>query len=144
MSAWTSLLARIEGSKAYAPAAIAAFQAAGITVNADGTITMPDGTQGTFNASTGIITLADGSDVALPAYDPNGGQSHSNPLTSGVPVDLTVIWKESKGAVIGGGIGAVVGAALGVAAIPMAARVGALAGAALAGSMGAWVGSKVG
>lgn len=140
MSLWTAIKARLEGQTAYAPAAIAAFAAAGIKVNADGAVVMPDGTTGTFDPTTGIISLADGTDVALPAYDPTKGQTHDNPATKGVPIDLSEWAREGKGAAIGAGLGAVVGVALGMSFGPLGMRIGA----AIVSPVGAWIGWKVG
>lgn len=145
MSLWTAIKARLEGQTAYAPAAIAAFAAAGITVNADGTVAMPDGTKGTFDPSTGIISLADGSDVALPNYDPSQGQAHSNPTTTGVLFDVSAWWREASAGVEGLTVGSVVGIAIGAGiGASLAGPIGARIGATVAGSLGAWIGWKVG
>lgn len=141
MSVWTDILAKVEGQKAYAPAAMAAFAAAGITVNADGTVVMPDGTKGTFDPTTGIITLADGSTVALAAYDPNQGNVKPPQTGAGNIVDLTLWWEQVQSKVKWTGIVGLVGVAAGAGiGFSLAGPVGARVGAAVVGALGAFIG----
>ncbi len=112
----------------------------GTTLAPDGkTVTLPDGSVGQLQAD-GTVMLPDGTVVAGAAYQPSAGQPHVNPTSPTPPVDLNVLGKEIKGAVIGGAAGLVVGSLVGFAVLgPLGARVGGIAVAALGG----WIGSKV-
>jgi len=142
MSLWTSIKAKFEGQAAYAPAAIAAFAAAGITLNPDGSVVMPDGTTGTFMPASGTIQLSDGSDVALP----NAVDRTNVPVTSpSPPIDISAWWRGAKAEVEGLTIGGVVGAGVGAGVgFSLAGPIGARVGAAIVGPLGAWIGYKVG
>lgn len=126
--------------KAYPPTAIAALKAAGIAVNPDNTVTMPSGIKGTFNPATGIISLSDGTDVALAAYVPDEKNTQlSNPLSYQVLKTVEGWFDEAEGLVIGGGVGAAVGA---VAGFSMLGPAGAKIGALVVAPLGAWIGAK--
>ncbi len=142
MSLWTSIKAKFEGQAAYGPAAIAAFQVAGITLNPDGSVVMPDGTTGTFMPASGTIQLADGSDVALPnAVD----RTNIQPTSSSPPIDISAWWRGAQAEVEGLTIGAVVGTAVGAGlGFSLAGPVGARFGAAIVGPLGGWIGWKIG
>ena len=111
-------------------------------VNADGSVTMPDGTKGTFDPSTGIIKLADGSDVALP----NATDRTNVVVTSpSAPIDISAWWRGAKAEVEGLTIGTVVGVGIGAGVgFSLAGPIGARLGAALVGPLGAWIGWKIG
>ena len=122
------------------PAYIAAWQAQGVTVNPNGTVVMQDGSTGTVDPKTGLITLSDGSSVGL-ANAPTLDNTNTTVTSTGAPIDITLIGEQikakAKWTVIGGVGAAAVGAGLGFAvAGPIGARFGAL----LVGSLGVILG----
>src|SRR5271157_4703553 len=90
----------------------------GTTLAPDGkSVTLPDGSVGQLQAD-GTVLLPDGTVVAGASYQPSApGQPHVTPTSPKPPVDLNVMGKEIKGAVIGAGVGIVVGSLVGFAVL---------------------------